>query len=288
MKILVTGANGHLGARVIKKLCIENEVHAIVRSSPPFAHPSVTYHAIDLSSDWCPKSLPIHVDAVIHLAQSRNFREFPQQALEILQVNLVSTSKLLDYASRVGVKHFVLASTGGLHRTSASVITEDSKVDPPDGPLEYYFRTKQAAELLARPYMDSIDITILRPFFIYGPGQSPDKLISRLLASIRDGRPIKLSGRDGLLINPVFVDDVVDLIFAILNVPKSRILMAAGPDVLSIRAMADLIGHQVGRNPIFEKMDGDDEKMIANHTVAESLLMRPMTGFSDGILQLLR
>jgi UDP-glucose 4-epimerase len=288
MKILVTGGNGHLGARVIKKLCIEHEVHAIVRTNPPLACPRVTYHAIDLSSDWCRKSLPVHVDAVIHLAQSRNFRDFPQQALEILQVNLVSTAKLLDYASHVGVKHFVLASTGGLHRPSATVITEDSKVDPPDGLLEYYFRTKQAAELLARPYMDSIDITILRPFFIYGPGQSSDKLISRLLASIREGRPIKLSGRDGLVVNPVFVDDVVDLIIAILDAPKSRILMAAGPDILSIRAIADLIGHQVGCNPIFEKMDGDDTKMIANHQVAESLLVRPMTRFSDGILQLLR
>jgi UDP-glucose 4-epimerase len=288
MKILVTGASGHLGESVIKKLCIQNEVHVIVRVIPSHTLSGVTYHVIDLSSDWSSKSLPVHVDALIHLAQSRNFREFPQQALEILQVNLVSTAKLLDYASRVGVKHFVLASTGGLHRPSATVITEDSKVDPPNGPLEYYFRTKQAAELLARPYMDSIDITILRPFFIYGPGQSSDKLISRLLASIREGRPIKLSGRDGLVVNPVFVDDVVDLIIAILDAPKSRILMAAGPDILSIRAMADLIGHQVGRNPIFEKMDGDDAKMIANHKVAESLLARPMTGFSDGISQLLR
>jgi len=288
MKILVTGANGHLGARAIKELCIGNEVHAIVRASPTIAQPSVTYHAIDLSSDWSSKVLPDRIDAVIHLAQSRYYREFPQQALEIFGVNVASAAKLLDYASGAGAKHFVLASTGGLHRPSASVIGEHSPVDPPDGPLEYYFRSKQAAELLARPYMESMDITIVRPFFIYGPGQSPDKLIARLLASIRDGQPIKLAGRDGLVINPVFVDDVVELLLALLEVPGSRTLMVAGPDALSVRAIAYEIGRQFGRTPIFEQMEGEEGRLIADHRALEVLLERSLTGFSEGISRLLR
>lgn len=288
MRILVTGANGHLGLRAIEKLRIDNEVYAVVRAIPTTVMRNVTYHAIDLSSDWSAKVLPDRIDAIIHLAQSRHYREFPQQAIEIFNVNLASTAKLLDYALHAGVKRFVLASTGGLHRSSASVIEESSPVDPPEGPLEYYFRSKQAAELLAHTYNSLMDITILRPFFIYGPGQSSDKLIARLVAFIRDGQPITLAGRDGLVINPVFVDDVVELLLAILAVPGSRTLMVAGPDALSMRAIADAIGSQVGRNPIFEQMEGEESKLVADYRAVETLLERSMTGFSEGISRLLR
>jgi UDP-glucose 4-epimerase len=288
MRILVTGANGHLGLRAIEKLRIDNEVVAVVRAIPRTTKRNVTYHAIDLSSDWSVKVLPDRIDAVIHLAQSRHFREFPQQALEIFNVNLASTAKLLDYALRAGAKRFVLASTGGLHRPSASVIAESSAVDPPEGPLEYYFRSKQAAELLASPYKGSMDITILRPFFIYGPGQSPDKLIARLVTSIRDGQPIKLAGRDGLVINPVFVDDVVELLLAILDAPGSRTMMVAGPDALSMRAIANAIGMQVGRAPIFVQTEGEESRLVANHQAAETLLGRSLTGFTDGVSRLLQ
>ena len=288
MKILVTGANGHLGARAVKELCIGNEVHAIVRTNPTIALSGVTYHKIDLSSDWSAKVLPDRIDAVIHLAQSRHFREFPQQALEIFQVNVEATIQLLDYALRASARRFVLTSTGGLHRLSESVIGECSPVDPPDGPLAYYFQSKHAAELLSDPYKNLMDISVLRPFFIYGPGQPPDKLIARLVASVRDGQRIKLAGRDGLVINPVFVDDAVALLFSILDTPGSRTLMVAGPDALSIREIADAIGKQVGRNPVYEPTEGDEGRLIADHRPAEALLGRPMTRFSDGISRLLR
>ncbi len=288
MKILITGANGHLGARAIKELCIGNEVHAIVRANPNNPLSGITYHTIDLSNDWSVKMLPDDIDAVIHLAQSRYFREFPQQALEIFQVNVESTAKLLDYALRAGAQRFLLASTGGLHRPSASVLGGCSLVDPPDGPLTYYFQSKHAAELLADSYKDLIDVSVLRPFFIYGPDQSPDKLIARLLASVRDGQPIKIAGRDGLVINPVFVDDVVALLLSLLDTSGSRKMMVAGPDALSIREIADAIGKQIGRKPVYEQIEGDEERLIADHRAVEVMLDRPLTKFSDGISRLLR
>ena len=62
MKILITGADGHLGKRAIKGLCIGNEVHAVVRANPNNALSSITYHAIDLSADWSTKVLPDNID----------------------------------------------------------------------------------------------------------------------------------------------------------------------------------------------------------------------------------
>lgn len=287
-RILVTGVNGHLGARALEALCPRNEVHAIVRAVPVATRPGVTYHAIDLSGDWSTGVLPDRIDAVIHLAQSRYFREFPQQAMDIFRVNVGATAILLDYASRAGARHFVLASTGGLHRPAETAIREYTKADPPDGPLAYYFRSKQAAELLAGSYKTQMDISVLRPFFIFGPGQSPDKLIPRLVASVREGRPIQLTGQDGLTINPVFIDDVAELLNAILEAPGSRTLMVAGPDAVSIRAIAEMIGREIGRTPVFEQREGDGGSLIADYLAAERLLGRALTGFSEGMRRLLR
>jgi UDP-glucose 4-epimerase len=287
MRILVTGANGHLGVRAVEELCVENEVHAVVRAIPTTSRPNVVYHAIDLSSDWSTQVFPDRVDAIIHLAQSRNYREFPKQALEIFHVNLASTAKLLEYALRAGAKRFVLASTGGLHRSSELVIEEHSPINPPGGPLEYYFRSKQAAELLVEPYKALMDISVLRPFFMYGPGQSSEKLIARLVASIRDGQTVKLAGKDGMVINPVFVDDVVKLLLGILDASGSRTLMVAGPDALSMRAIAEMIGKGVGRPPVFEQTDAGDVRLIADHRAVETLLGRSLTGFSEGLARIL-
>lgn len=287
-RILVTGASGHLGARALEALCLRNEVHAIVRAVPAAMRPGVTYHTIDLSGDWSTEALPARIDTVIHLAQSRRFREFPQHALDIFRVNVGATAILLDYASRARARHFVLASTGGLHRPSETVIRECTKADPPDGPLAYYYRSKQIAELLASEYKTQMDISVLRPFFIFGPGQSPDKLIPRLVDSVRVGRPIQLAGQDGLTINPVFIADVAELLNAILDAPGSRILMVAGPDAVSIRGIAEMIGQEIGRKPVFEHKEGDGGRLIADYLAAESLLGRALTGFPEGLRRLLR
>ena len=288
MKVLLTGASGHLGSNVLTKLSQVNNVHVVSRLAPSCPYPGVVYHSIDLSRNWSTDGLPEHVDAVIHLAQSRYFRDFPRQALDISAVNLFSTVTLLDYAMRAGATRFVLASTGGLHSPSASLITADSPVDPPCGLLEYYFRTKLAAEQLALSYAEFMDVTILRPFFIYGPGQSHDKLIARLLSAIRSDQSIKLVGRNGLVINPVFVDDAAQLLLSLLDVRGSSILMVAGPSILSLRAIACEIALQCSRNPIFENIEGDECMLVADHRPAEVLLARPLTVFSEGIQRLLR
>jgi UDP-glucose 4-epimerase len=59
--------------------------------------------------------LPQKLDAVIHLAQSYRFREFPAGAMSVTNVNVVATAHLLESAARKGVQHFICASTGGVY-----------------------------------------------------------------------------------------------------------------------------------------------------------------------------
>ncbi|MEF8729084.1 MAG: NAD(P)-dependent oxidoreductase [Accumulibacter sp.] len=282
-KVLITGSSGHLGARALNMLRTRCEVHALVRAKPAAEYADVSYHEIDLSRAWSPGSLPGRMDAVIHLAQSRNYRDFPSQAVETYHVNTASTALLLDYARQAGVTRFVLASTGGLYQPGTTVIDGNTPVKPPRGSLAYYFRTKLSAELLAEPFSTLFDIIILRPFFIYGPGQSADRLISRVIASVRDGRSIQLSGTEGLKINPIHVDDAADLLSILLEASGSRTLNVAGPDVVSIRQIAEFTGQFLGVAPVFDFVGGSGEMIVADNSAVSSLLCRNMTAFFDGL-----
>ena len=62
----------------------------------------------DLSSSSDFKKLPKNIDAIIHLAQSRHYRKFPEKALDVFNINISSTAHLLDYALTNNVKYFFI------------------------------------------------------------------------------------------------------------------------------------------------------------------------------------
>ena len=51
-----------------------------------------------------------------------------------------------------------------------------------------------------------MSFAIIRPFFIYGPKQDKNMFIPRLFDNILNGREIFLSGEEGIIINPIYVD----------------------------------------------------------------------------------
>jgi nucleoside-diphosphate-sugar epimerase len=262
-------------------------VNAVVRARPAAPVPGVRYHVLDLSVAWSAELLPERVDAVLHLAQSTHMREFPERALDIYAVNLASTAVLLDYARRARATHFGLASTGGLYGAHSAPIAETAALSPPRGPLGYYFDTKRGAELLAAAYADHMKVSVLRPFFIYGAGQRASMLVPRLVDNVRSGKPTRLRGADGARLNPVHVDDAVAVLEACVNAAEGRTVNVAGPEVISIRAMAERVAAVLGIEASFEREEGSADDLVADITTMKSMVSRPLTGFSTGIAAML-
>lgn len=282
-QIVITGATGLLGARALTLLCQRHVCHAIVRTAPRHRLDGVTYYEKDLAKAWSVSDLPPEIDAVLHLAQARAFREFPQHAMDTFLVNTGATAVLLDYAVRARANQFILASTGGLYGSSAVPINEEAPVAPPRRQLGHYFATKQSAELLTGAYLNQFNVTVLRPFFIYGPGQGHDMLVPRLVDCVRSGRPISLVGATGSQLNPVFVDDVVHLLDACLHAQTSQVINVAGPDVLTVREISELIGRVVFRAPVFERQNGEPDTFVADISRMKSVWSGPLTTFPCGL-----
>ncbi len=105
MDILITGATGLIGAVAIRRLSQTHRVYALARRRPtgPEAR-DASWIECDLGRPWETTALPEGIDVVIHLVQSRRFREFPEGAGDMFEVNIASTMRLLAYAHQAGAR----------------------------------------------------------------------------------------------------------------------------------------------------------------------------------------
>lgn len=286
MKILITGASGLLGSHAVKKLSVEHDICALVHSSPREFVVGVNYKILDLASDWQPDVLPKDIDVVIHLAQSSRFREFPDQAMDIFDINVSSTAKLLDYARTTGVRHFILASSGGVYGTGEIAVKENAVIPHP-GQLGYYLGSKLCAEVLAQNYSSFMTVTVLRFFFMYGAGQKRSMLIPRLIDNVLAGQPITIQGEEGIRINPIHVSDAVSVLNSCLSLEDSHTFNVAGSEILSLREIAGIIGREVGRGPLFKVEAVEPSHLIADIEDLRNILVKPKMSFSQGIIDLI-
>lgn len=286
MKVFVTGGSGFLGRSLVARLLASgHDVWALARSPQAASVLPAGVQTVRGDVANLPLAeLPTDVDAVVSLAQSEHFRNFPARAVEVFDVNVRGQVLLLDWAQRHGVKRYIMASSGGIYGPNAQPYVTEDQLLAVDSPLGFYLGTKLSAEVLFQNYRKLFDAgAILRPFFIYGPGQSADMLVSRLIASVREGRPIQLQGPDGLRMTPVFVADASAAFEAALGLQGFHVLNVAGPEAVSLRALCERIGSQLGVPPRFEQVQGGPSDYVANTVAAERSLGRPVVGIDEGL-----
>lgn len=284
-RILVTGASGLVGGAFIRALPRDVELVLLGRGAPRDCVRPVHSIEHNLCASSLP-SLPDDIDTIVHLAQERDYRTFPERASPIFAINTAATLQLLDWGRANGVRRFVLASTGGLYAPSITPVTEKSLLAISNSPLAFYFGTKRSAELLAQSFQALMTITILRFFFVYGAKQTSTMLFPRLIASIREGRPLQLTGRDGLTFNPIHAKDAGAAVAAAMSLEDSLLINVAGPEVVTLRSLGEKIGTLVGRKAKFEgSTDAASPSMVANIELMRRHLCTPSIRLADGLVE---
>jgi UDP-glucose 4-epimerase len=284
-KCLVTGVTGLIGSSLLPALEPDWDVIGLSRTRPE-ENPklAVPVHlVVDFSTTWDTAAFPPKIDVVIHLAQSEYFRDFPERALDIYQVNTLSTLRLLDYARRAGATTFVLASSGGIYGPRDRELTEDMEILA-KGDLGFYLGTKLCAEVVAESYTPYLNIIVLRLFFVYGPLQRKSMLIPRLVRSVAEEKPITLQGKHGIRMNPTYVSDAVAAIRRALDLHGCHKINVAGPEVLSLRQIGEIIGKVLGIKPTFQSQAGPDpQHLIGDISKMTEMLGPPTVRFEEGL-----
>ena len=272
MDVLITGATGLIGQHLVPALRAAHEVWAVARRERPAdVRADVHWITTDVATPRFISDLPPRADVVVHLAQSAHYRDFPEHALDVFEVNVASTARLLDWSLAAGVRQFILASSGGIAAATA---------------LSHYLASKRSAELLAQSYASKLRVLVLRFFFVYGRGQKPWMLVPRLAESIRTHRSVALAGANGPRLNPVHVGDAVRAIVTAIDRQADGCIDIAGPESLTVRDMCEAIAAQYGCRPQFAPDSAAESiDLLGDVGPMSARLVAPERRFSDAIAE---
>ncbi|MBP0134026.1 MAG: NAD(P)-dependent oxidoreductase [Nitrosarchaeum sp.] len=199
-KILVTGASGFIGKKIVKRL---NKSKVITDSN--------NSERIDLQNREQVMKLD-SADIVIHLGGKT-----PQSELEWSEYfdnNVIGTLNVLEYCIQKKVKKMIYVSSYVYGNPKYCPIDENHPINPHNA----YSESKYLGERLCEFYCNRsvLNLIILRPFNIFGESMRDGFLISNLINSVKTGEKLtivnKNSKRDFL-----HVDDFMDLIVKLID-----------------------------------------------------------------------
>jgi nucleoside-diphosphate-sugar epimerase len=259
-------------------------------------------------------NLPPKIDVIIHLAQSKFYRQFPDKAGDIFDVNVQGTFRLLEYARIAKAESFIFASTGGVYGYGAKKFLETDPVNPGN----FYGISKLACELLLKAYEPFFRTVIFRFFFVYGPGAkkmlipglwnkvktgetltikgdsglhiNPIYVGDAVRDKVKTGETLTIKGDSGLHINPIYVGDAVRVIDAALEPFVSGIFNVAGDEVVTIRELIGLVEQVVGKKASIKRMeDQEPVDLVGDNTRMKELLnVRPEIPLREGLRNMVR
>lgn len=261
MRILLTGGAGFVGGALVRQLMPDHELFCLVRKDGALPeHPHLHPILQDLAAPFELSRFPTMLDAIIHLAQSRQFRKFPDEARDIFKVNVDSTAQLLDYGRHAKIRTFLFASSGGVCGYQPKPIVE---TDSPE-PNNFYLASKYASECLVNAYSDQFATVILRYFFVYGEGQR-GMFMPGLVERVLKGEPVLVSGKAGITMNPIHVSDAVNATVRALELQRQETINVAGAETTTVLELAELIGQLTEKKPVYSyEPDKGQMAMVAN------------------------
>ncbi len=221
-KIILTGASGFIGLRLLPQLeqCPELQVIGLCRRLPQGRSSSRLHTVGDLQQANLSALLP-GVDVLIHAAARAHIMndEMADPLAEYRRVNVDGTLRLARQAVAAGVKRFIFISS--IKVNGEGTVDERAFLasDEP-APEDAYGLSKLEAEqgLMQLAANSSLDVVIIRPPLVYGPGVKGN--FASMIKLVEKGLPLPL----GAIHNKrslVGIDNLVDLIIRCIDHPAA-------------------------------------------------------------------
>ena len=228
MLVLVTGATGFLGQRVVRELLARrHQVRCLIHSPGKervFDHRAVEIHYGSVMNPDALKQAFYDVQSVVHLVgiirtgRGATFDGIHRQG----------TANVAAAAKDAGVRELIYVSAMGA--------TSD--------PAYPYFYSKRQAEL--EVINSGLNYTILRPSVIFGEG---DEFLTALAGLVRLGPITPVIGGGKNRMQPVAADDVARCVAASVgdSTLRRKTINLGGPDRLSYNALLDEVALAMGK-----------------------------------------
>lgn len=248
MRLLVTGGTGFTGSHLVRRALREGHaVTCLDKQEGLFASELRESGAtVRLGSvtdkDLLREVTPGH-DVIFHVAAA--FRNVSAPRSTYWDVNVDGTRYVLEQAVAAGVKKVVYCSTQGVH---GHIDDPPGDEETPIEPEDYYQYTKWEGERVCHEFMnEGMDITIIRPTAIYGPGD-PGRF-AMLFKMARSGRFL-MFGDGKTTYHPVYIDNLVDLFFLATENPgaSGRTYIGADEEYQTLNDLVRAVGEAIDVN----------------------------------------
>lgn len=244
---LVTGANGFVGAEIVRQLRAQGAAVRLAVRTPTGAADEVVVGDIGPKTNW--STALAGVDRVIHCAA--RVHQMDDRAADPLAafrtVNRDGSAALAQQAAEAGVKRLVFLSSIKVNGETTKDRGPFTAEDAPD-PQDPYGVSKSEAEqaLYSIAAETGLEIAIIRPPLVYGPGVRAN--FARMVSWVARGRPMLF----GLCRNQrslVSVTNLASLAIAASKHPAAAgaTLLASDGETVSVRDLLSRIGVAFGR-----------------------------------------
>ena len=208
MKVLVTGGTGFTGSHLTRRM-LDRGYEVVVLDNQrglfdeEFAGRGAKMVYGSVTDEGVLKEALEGVEVVHHLAAA--FRKVNMSDRIYTEVNQDGFRKLLELSREGGVRKVVYCSTQGVH---GNIDEPPGDEESPIKPEDYYQFSKYQGEEVAQEFMkEGMDLTILRPTALYGPGD-PGRFLMMYRWVKRGFFPFFGNGK--VLYHPVYVENYVD------------------------------------------------------------------------------
>jgi len=190
MNILVTGARGFIGSKLVNKL--KNAGHNVAEFNGNITNVENVKEEVK------------NADVVYHLAAELDEAVGEKK---MFNVNVKGTENLLEAAAKARVKKFIHMSSVGVMGNVNSTADENT----PCNPQTLYEKSKYEAEKLVMSYQELLPVTAVRGAIVYGANEYWRKIVKRA----KNNFP--LAGKCDKVWQMIYVDDIVDALFFVLK-----------------------------------------------------------------------
>ncbi|GGP57795.1 UDP-glucose 4-epimerase [Shewanella algicola] len=249
MKIMVTGGSGFLGSHLIGRLDSHN-VSVLGRNQPKLAKLAAFFSGvIDSHSSYglalLNNTVIIHCAARVHIMDDES--EDPLD--DYREVNTAGTLNLARQAVVAGVQRFIFISSIKVNG-EATELGHPFKSTDKRSPEDFYGQSKSEAEeqLLQLAQETGLEVVIIRPTLVYGPGVKAN--FASLLNLVSKGLPLPFGCIKHNKRSLVSVQNLVDLIVTCIDHPKApnQVFLVSDDHDVSTASMVNHMSQALGKS----------------------------------------
>lgn len=277
MKILITGANGLLGQKLVYLLKKQQEVQLIATSRGENRLKDKTgYEFLSLDITDAAQTEKVisekQPDVIINTAAMTNVDACEIQKEECWKQNVTAVQNLIDAISKLDTLHSK-PTTHLIHLSTDFVFDGENgpyKEDDQPNPLSYYSKSKYEAEKIIQ--QSKLKWAIARTIIIYGVADemSRSNIVLWAKSALEKGQPLKIVNDQWR--TPTLAEDLAEGCYLIAKKGATGIYHLSGKDFMRIDEL-------VARVADFFHLDKSIISTVSSDTLNQAARRPPKTGF---------